>query len=303
MVSQGLQRLTGTSDQTAAWQSILPDYQASQQIAIKVSFNNSEVCNQNTNAIDGLKEPVYALVSGLILAGIQAGDIYIYDAIRALPDRFVDIRLTNLGVNYRDNGSCAFPAGFTRTPENQLLFYPSGGGFVATEYITDCIIDATYLINMPIMKTHPIGGVSLGYKNHFGSIDDPGALHDWIDVVQGTAQDDYNPLVDFYRTTHFGGKTVLTIADCIFSAIEFNQAPQVWSTFNNQLPHSMFFSRDPVAIDCVMHDFVKAEVPSIPNASNRYLELAEQAGQGVFESINPWIEVYSKIDYQYISLT
>jgi len=65
--------------------------------------------------------------------------------------------------------------------------------------------------------------------------------------------------VDIYRSQHIGPKTVLTVGDGLFAAIDFNSAPQTWTTFGDQLPNSLFFSVDPVAIDCVMHDFVLAQ--------------------------------------------
>jgi uncharacterized protein (DUF362 family) len=52
-----------------------------------------------------------------------------------------------------------------------------------SEVVTDVLRNAT-LINMPIMKGgHPIAGVTLGFKNHFGTIDNPGGLHTYINVV------------------------------------------------------------------------------------------------------------------------
>jgi hypothetical protein len=304
MVSSGLQLLTGTTSEQAAWQNLLPNYLSSQTVAVKVSFNNADTsCSDSDGQIDGLHPPVLALIRGLRLRGVAESNICIYDAVRYLPDRFAQ-PIQSVYPNIRFFGGCRNLPGFSGSETNShITFTPPTGVIVEDEIITDVLVNANYLINLPIMKAHPIGGVSLGYKNHFGTINNPGGLHTLIDIVQGTARSDYNPMVDFYRNPHIGAKTILTVGDALLAAKQFNQAPEVWETFDYQPPHSLFFSKDPVAIDCVMHDFVKAEIPSTPGSSNRYLELAAQAGQGIFESANPWTGHYAKIDYQYIQLT
>jgi hypothetical protein len=303
MVNSGLMNLTKTGNVSDAWHAILPNYTNGQKVAIKVSFNNSENCTSG-NAIDGIIEPVNALINGMVARGVSVGNIYVYDAMRALPTRFTSKGVS--GVHYVSIGSCS-GTDLATWSETNVAFHPPSGS-VASETLAQVLIDATYVINMPIMKRHPIGGVSLGYKNHFGSINDPGGLHTWIDVVNGTARSDYNPLVDIYANANVGAKTVLTVGDGIFSTHEFNQAPVAWTIFNNETPKSLFFSQDPVAIDCVMHDFVRLEMQAISDpitsSANRYLQLAEAKGQGVFESIsNPLTGSYSKIDYVKVELS
>ncbi len=212
--------------------------------------------------------------------GVHGDDIWIYDAIRSLPNRFVSRGPTD--VHYFDNG-CHENAGWSN---HNISFNPPSGGSVANEILPEMLVSASYLINMPIMKGHPIGGVSLGYKNHFGTINAPGDLHNWIDAVGGTSRTNYNPMVDFYHDPHIGGKTVLTIGDGLFAARQFNQPPQVWETFGYKVPNSLFFATDPVAVDCVMHDFVAAEV-SVPAEANRYLRLGCCSRPGRFRARQP----------------
>jgi hypothetical protein len=89
------------------------------------------------------------------------------------------------------------------------------------------------------------------------------------------------------------------VGDAIFAAIDYASPPLPWSTFGNELPKSLFFSVDPVAVDCVMHDFIAAQPGTeIPSGANNYLILAANTGLGVFETINPWIDSYQIIDYQ-----
>jgi uncharacterized protein (DUF362 family) len=297
MINEGMMTLTATGTLADAWGAILPSYQAGQMVAIKVNFNNSDTgCVGGTDA-DSIIEPVNAVIAGLQARGVPLSAIYVYDAMRSLPTRFTS---RGPAVNYRDNGNsgCNPRAGFTEDSAHQISFL----GPAATEYVTDTLYNAHYLINMPLMKPHFIAGVTLGYKHHFGSIDNPGGLHNAIEVWNGNPQN-YNPLVDFFRNAHIGGKTVLTVGDGLFCSKEGeNRPPQLWESFDYQLPNSLFFSRDPVAIDCVMHDFVRFEEDRpwhvFPTDANRYLQLAAAAGQGVFDHVDdPHTQAYSAIQY------
>jgi hypothetical protein len=81
--------------------------------------------------------------------------------------------------------------------------------------------------------------------------------------------------------------------------------PQPWVTFNDQAPNSLFFSKDPVAVDCVMYDFLDAEA-GVLSGGDDHLELAAEDGLGVFEHRDPGTadpeEWYDLIDYEYVSL-
>ncbi|MCL5999496.1 MAG: DUF362 domain-containing protein [Chloroflexi bacterium] len=300
MVNRGVMALTGTSTVANAWRLLIRDYQPGRAIAIKVSFNNSFNCGESQSKIDGLIEPVNAVISGLDQIGVARSDIWVYDATRALPARFVNKALS--GIRFFDQ-ECHEDAGYSWDPSADILFQPPTGVQIPRETLPNVLMNASYLINMPIMKGgHPAGGVSLGYKNHFGTVSTPAGLHPFINVVQGTARADYSPMVDFFKNSHIGGKTVLTIGDGLFASQVYNQAPTTWSTFQDKTPQSLFFSTDPVAIDCVMHDFVKAEMPDLPATANNYLRLASQAGQGVFESANPWTGSYAHLGYHKIDV-
>jgi hypothetical protein len=306
MVELGLRELTGAETVIDAWTSLIPAYQPGERIAIKVNFNNTRTCDNTAPVIDALMEPVNAVAKGLIQFGVAPEDICVYDAVRALPERFVGKNF--YGVGFYDGWSetfCRTEAGFTYQGDNQVIFFPPAGVTMPAEYVTDVLINATYLINMPIMKGgHPLAGVTLGFKNHFGTIHACAGLHDYVDVVGAPPayRTDYNPLVDLLGSPLIGGKTVLTVGDALFAARIFNQAPVPWTTFGEQLPNSLFFATDPVAVDCIMHDLIIAEPSTaVPEDANNYLRLAADTGLGVFEAGDPWQEPfgngYSSIDY------
>jgi hypothetical protein len=297
MVDQGLMALTGQSTVESAWQTLLPEYQPGQVIAVKVNLNNTFTCDQpDDGKIDALIQPVNALVRGLKQIGVSENDVWIYDAIRSIPERF--IAGSQYGdIQYFDNG-CHNMAGFSN---NYVTFDPPPGVIIPPILLTDLLVNATYLINMPIMKGHSLPGATATFKNHLGSILLPGNLHNYIGIHESGYRPDYSPFVDLYNTPHIVNKTILTCGDGLFASRTYNGAPQVWSTFDDQLPNSLYFAIDPVAIDCVIFDFLDAEF-TLPDASYDYLQLACEAGLGVFERGDPWGSGYNLIDYQLINL-
>jgi len=129
-------------------------------------------------------------------------------------------------------------------------------------------IDAEYLINIPVFKKHHRAGISLGTKNHFGSIGAyaGGAWHmhyslpcpeaDGI-VTQGD-YGAYRCFVDIMGHAELGGKTILHLVDGIWGSTNWGHPPIKWrmTPFNNDWPSSLFLSQDPVAIESVGYDFL-----------------------------------------------
>lgn len=304
MVDEGLRQLTGEATVAAAWQVLLPGYAPGKAIAVKVNFNNSS-CADSDNIIDALIEPVNALVRGMKELGVQEEDVWVYDASRCVPDRF---RTRCLYPNIR-----FFEGGYTICGDDRATFNSNdptseinfGHPNLTTRRITDAVINATYLINMPILKDHGIPGVTLGFKNHFGTIDDikgsgDDNLHYYIKPDDPLYSPSRNPLLDIYLNPHIRYKTVLTVGDGLYGKVGTSTTPQRWSTFLDDAPNSLFFAMDPVAIDCVMFDILDAEPiyhPRWDGLEDDYLELAAGAGLGVYERGDPWGSGYSRIDY------
>jgi hypothetical protein len=300
MVDQGLMQLTGGTSRAAAWQALIPGYVPGQIVAIKVNLNNASGEHDGDNVIDALIEPVNAVVRGLKDIGIAEADIWVYDAVRSIPARFRN-GCDFPGLEF--SGKWTNPQGFSDT-ERVVFEPPPGGPPIADQRISNVLVNADYLINMPIMKRHGIARVTLSFKNHFGSIEDPAALHDYIYPSGDGFSPDYNPLVDIYKNLHFVSKTVLTIGDALYGCWLTNWVePEPWVTFGNEAPNSLFFSIDPVAIDSVMYDFLDAEA-GVESGGDFYLMLAAQEGLGVLEHRAPGAsdpeEWYSLIDYAYL---
>lgn len=301
MVQTGLQHLTGRSTWSAIWGTLFGrvhpgGYSAGQKIAIKVSFNNSSACDSHDNKIDTLPQPVLALISGMVAAGVQASDITIYDATkngRIIPNYFRDpITAAYSNVNYVGRGQCSGVVAASHGKDPSLTVqFNDPDGYLNDRKLADVLYDATYLINMPIPKRH--GGdhyipVSLGFKNHLGSLNNivgggNDDIHKYMRTSTSLYEATYSPVVDIYSNPNIKDKTVLTLGDGLYGAFGTNfQAPTSWDIFGDAF-NSLFFATDPVAIDCVMADFLVAEGRVSTANTYDYLFCAVEAGLGVCE--------------------
>lgn len=309
MVNTGLKTLTGASTVTEAWQTLIPNYQQGDGIAIKVNFNTNDStrkdCTGTYNIIDAVPQPVRSLIAGLVGMGVHQDDIWIFDATRMIPTRFKSViqnpyaSVRFYEASWATSCSGGLAATFNSTNPTASINFSQG---TPSDKVPDVLVNAKHLINVPIMKCHYIGGVSLGFKHHFGCIQNPWNLHNNITPPGSTTQ---NPLVDIFRNANIGAKTRLTMGDGLVGAFRFNEKPVRWSTFGNDAPNSLFFSTDPVAIDCVMYDFLQAEGVArndqISAGSDNYLKIAHNAGLGIFEHRDSQGN-YSQIDYVRVNL-
>ena len=298
MVDQGLMALTGAGSVAGAWSALLPGYQSGQAVAVKINCNNCQECGDSDGQIDALPQPINAIVRGLKLIGVAEADIWVYDARRKIPNRFVNGMPQYPNVRYLDTGCRDYATFSSGDPDAYVTFHPPAGiPMPPSIRITDVVIDAAYLINVPILKSHGIPGVTLGFKNHLGTIDHPGELHDYIGIGWQYYRSDWNAMLDIFQNPHVGPKTVLTLADGLFGSKNgTTNPPAPWISFGNDVPNSLLFSADPVAIDCVMIDLLAAEI-GLPAGVDDYVRLAGQAELGVFERGDPWGSGYSLIDY------
>jgi hypothetical protein len=160
--------------------------------------------------------------------------------------------------------------------------------------------DATYLIDYAVVRPHRVFGLTLCFKNHFGSVYDPGlnkfnptklhafALWNYATPYQ---HGQCNGLVALLGHKNVGGKTVLYFADGLYTAPNQGDTSKVvrWSTQGNHWFSSLIMSQDPVAMDSVAMDLISTEPnlttqpDGIPNPSfngnqDGYLHEAALAG-------------------------
>ncbi|MBP7148498.1 MAG: DUF362 domain-containing protein [Acidobacteria bacterium] len=317
----------GTADQ--AWQRVFAlGSNATRTLAIKVNCNNSNDPTDGAGAeIDALPEPVIAVIRGFLRAGGTAARCHVYDLTSSTggDHRHVATWFRNRvlaacpGVQFRDE---AVNKGGTYNARTHVTW---SAGYAAKPPVTrifDLVRQADYLVNVPIVKRHIGAGSTLGYKNHFGSIENCGYLHDYVfnDTANASVMADilgspYVPGDPTVRT--LAQKTVLTVGDMLYGqpCKNFDLVPEPWKTFGNEWPNSLVVSSDPVAADSVMIDLLEAEPAAtgcgvIPTWGRRHLTFAQARGQGVHDHIvlspgerfDPAHMAYTKIDYQYLDL-
>jgi hypothetical protein len=295
MVERGLTILTGASSLADAWRKLLPNYQPGEGIAIKVNTTNGGNGN-----VDAVIQTTNAIVRGLIQRGVQPADVWVSDPRQVLSPQFVGGNL-NPGVQFFDP-STPDKVGFTSTDPNAVIASatPSDIPTFPQVKISDVLVQAKYIIDVPMLKGHITGaGVTLGFKNHLGSTDNPSAFHPYIFPSGSYFRTDYSPLVDLNANPHIRNKTIVTIGEGLFAGSDWNSLPLPMATFGNKTPNSLFFGTDPVAVDSVMYDIVNAEW-QVPAGADNYLRLASLRGMGVYERRDA--SGYKQIDYQQIEM-
>lgn len=299
MVQTGLQRLTDQDSWADIWSALFErvhpgGYSAGQEIAIKVNLNNSQSsCDSHDNVIDALPQPVLALISGLVAAGVQPGDVTVYDSIRVVSSYFSDpIWAVYPDVKFVGIGSCpgVIAPSHGQDPSLTVQFNDPDGN-LKDRQLADVLYDAAYVVNMPILKRH-FGDsaipVTLGFKNHLGSLNNivregNDDLHKYMLTSSSLYRTMYSPLVDIYSNANIRGKTVLTLGDGLYGAFRVNyEAAVSWTIFGGAC-NSLFFGTDPVATDCVMADLIVAEGLVSKAHTYDYLLCAEEARLGVCE--------------------
>ena len=306
MTDQGVTALTDTSTRADAWRALIPAYTPGQIVAIKINLVNAS-CADEDQHIDALPQPINSVIRGLKETGVSEPDIWVYDMTDANIQSQMPARLVNKVIAlYPDvqfhSCLCSTTLGFSATQKIHFNV-PSGKPAITDRPICNALVNAFYLINMPIMKKHDSPGVTLGFKNHFGSFEHCYDVH-WTVIIPGPDYTSaYSGLVDVYNNTHFKTKTVLTVGDGLYGArFHYNDVPSPWPSFGDKSPNSLFFSIDPVAMDCVMYDHLAAEVEvPIRLGADDYLKLAanQENPLGVFEHWNA-AHQYQTIDYRRI---
>jgi len=298
MFEQGIKALAGVNDTKKAWDSLFRwfniqhgkgnvSYMPGEIIAIKINMNNcwdSTNYRHEDNDRDASPYVVKALLRQLVnVVGVNQENIILFDASRPIPDWFyyrviykdypVSMELEFPNVKFYD---CIGKEGRIKVQPSEMRIYFAYG---PCKYRTlpKCVVEADYLINMPLLKMHPINnGMTLSGKNLFGCwIEEVEDIHDYHEY--GQIMGNPAPQVDLLAHEQLGGKTLLYIGDGLFGTLKDHKTIAKFQMypFNNDWTNSLFFSQDPVAIDSVMFDFLNEEADPIEGAHN-YLHQAAQ---------------------------
>lgn len=274
MLSEIIQLYTDKQSDQDAWDAIFKNfnaihdngevgYSSGEKIVIKVNMNAKWY---GINGINTSPHLCLALLDQLVnVVGVSESDISIGDPNCAMPDYVYNPCNAEFpDVTYWGDG-----AGRSSVTAHAGALAWSNGD--TPNALPQSYIDATYMINVPVLKKHHRAGITLTAKNHFGSIaaftDGAWHLHPYLPAPDalGTADNGsygvYRCLVDIMGHKDLGGKTVLYLVDALWSSTNWGHPPIKWrmSPFNGDWTSSLFVSQDPVAIESVAFDFLFKE--------------------------------------------
>jgi uncharacterized protein (DUF362 family) len=155
MLSDSMVRFTGKKTAADAWKSL---FKATDVVGIKVN------CLFGAG-VSTRPEVAFAVASGLRSAGVPDRNIIIWDR--------EDGHLAHGGYQINRDGDgvrCYGTNGNYDTKEVTV----SGKAERISRILTEQV---TALVSVPILKHHGISGITCAMKNHFGTCDNPGALH------------------------------------------------------------------------------------------------------------------------------
>lgn len=305
MLSAAIQRLTGVPDDAAAWDALFrysntirgrndTGYQQGEKIAVKLNMNQDNTTIWIPRS--GLPSPqvVYSLLDQLIrVAGVPGEAITLYDASRYIGDPIYDkvrgspdprLRQVRFVVRPDEARNGREPA--RHDPLNPVCFADVRVADGASAYLPQCVTEASYLINMALLRPHQGFGVTLCGKNHFGAVYFPDhgrwwpkPLHDY--GYRNSPMGRYNCLVDLIGHRHIGAKTLLYLIDGLYPSEHEGGDVIRWESFAGRWCSSLLVSQDPIAIDSVALDLIRNE-PRATECQGRgvdnYLHEAALAG-------------------------
>jgi len=303
MLSVTLQKLTGAKSDRESWVNIFQyynkksrglskrGYQPDEVVAVKINLNNSSG-NKSDNQTDATPQMVLAMVRQLVnKAHVPQNKIIVYDARRTIAPailtgvwaEFKDVRFVQereAGQEQPINPAYGTHHGIEASDWQEGLSY-SAGNFREAKQIPRQIIEATYLVNLALLKVHSYPynymedggdgetGVTMSGKNHFGSIKAPWELHAIINPQRSAGKNEYSPLVDMASSPNLGGKTILFVLDGLYCGRKWRSYPihfpnppfknKATPYENPEWPSCVLASLDEVAIESVGLDILYAQ--------------------------------------------
>jgi hypothetical protein len=201
-------------------------------------------------------------------AGVDQSDISVGDPMCPIWAHNYDVWVKEFpNVRYLDKFSTKYGRSLTKVTEKPLVYYSDK---TMNDKLYDVIESADYMITMAVLKSHGAAGVSLTAKSNFGNIGKATANHLHYSHVanrregtpNNTGYDKYRVFVDLMGSKYLGQNTLFWFVEGLFGggASEIKGPVKYFmSPFNNDWCNSMFMSLDPVAIESVGYDFLRAE--------------------------------------------
>jgi hypothetical protein len=214
MLDSAVTQLTGVAEANAAWASL---FRPQERIAIKVNaFRNSLIWTH--------PPLVTALTDRLQAAGVPAEQITIFD--------YYTNELQTAGFAVNPGG----PGIRCQGTDNQYTTTVKLGNYSAR--VSDILMNTDALINVPVLKAHMLSGLTFALKNHYGSVDQPGNLHNFAACL---------PALNALPAIK--DRTRLVIGDMLSACLQYAGSFPYWTA--DYTGDSILMSADPVAHDVI----------------------------------------------------
>ena len=292
MVRTAVTQLAGESDAGKAWDALFRDfnevrrgvsrgYRCGEKIAVKLNMNNA-LTHRDTMELNSSPFVTLALVRTLVRdGGVAESDIVICEPSRAITDSIYDKCHREFpGVVFVDNigGDGRVKCEYY---DNQIKYSADNGKMARG--LAKCIVDADYLINSALLKTHKGPGVTLTAKNWYGATDISlmwrRNAHNNFSADKKHGKPGYKTFVDFMGHKDLGQKCLLFLIDGTYGSRDVNGKPSPkWQKppFDGDWCCSLIVSQDGVACDAVGMDMLIGEWPEFGsfNYCDEYLREA-----------------------------
>jgi hypothetical protein len=213
MLDAGLSALAGIPDALAVWRAL---FDPGERVLLKV----------NCISHGGPTQPAvtYAVAQRLQDAGLAAENVLIFDRTgHELESAGYTVNDGEPGVQCRGKRGIGLEAALSQAT---VRFYQE-------------LDDYDAIVNIPTPKQHGMAGISVAMKNHYGSIDRPGALH-------GSRCDP--SVAELNAQPTIRDKTRLVVGAAL------NVSPGDWNRPERE--DALLLSFDPVALDTVARDIL-----------------------------------------------
>lgn len=286
MVRQAVMTIAGEKTAKKAWKALFANfnkrrghgkrgYKAGETIAIKLNMNNATT-HHDTIDLNSSPFVTLALLKTLVNdGGVREQDIIVCEPSRVITDSIYDkCHRAFPGVRFIDQiggdgrEQCEYY-------EEQIKYSVDNGKMARG--IAKCIVDADYLINSALLKTHKGPGVTLCAKNWYGATDINlfwrHNFHNNISQDKRGGKPQYKTFVDWMGHKDLGIKCLLFLVDGTYGSRDVNGKPAPkWqkAPFNGQWACSIIASQDGVACDAVAMDLIISEWPDF--GSLRYCD-------------------------------
>jgi len=215
MLDEGIKYVSGGSDAAGYWKT---NFKPSDKVAVKLSA----VIDREINFGPQIAE---VLVDRLAAAGVKKENIVFFEReTRSLKKAGYKTNIDGPGPRFYGNNEHGYS-------DRESVSGKFKGKFCKT------LENSTALINLPLLKTHSLSGISVAMKNHYGSFDKPNLYH-------ANSCDPF--IADLNMADEIRKKHRLVICDAmrVLYAAGPEYGPEYTADFNG-----MLIGIDPVAVD------------------------------------------------------